>query len=141
MARVTAQEYAEKHARRLKASMEDVRKGISRVTEAPGIAAAAQQEKMLLNVTAAVTSGKWARNVAGVTLEEWKRKATDKGIARIPAGIDAVQAKQVQMATRLLAAVDNAVVEVKAMPSTTLEDRIARATAYMRRMSQAQIKE
>lgn len=141
MARVTAQEYAEKHARRLKASLEDMRRGIQRVTEAPGAKAAAQADKMLANLTEAVTSGLWARRVGAVTLEEWRRKALDKGVNRVAAGIDAVQVSQVAMAERLLAAVDNAVAKVKTMPSTTFEDRIGRATQYMREMHGANIKQ
>jgi len=35
MPKLTPAEYAEKHARRLKASTEDIRKGVAKVTEAP----------------------------------------------------------------------------------------------------------
>lgn len=140
MARVTAQEYAEKHSRRLKASLEDMRRGIQRVTEAPGAKAALQADKMLTNLTESVTNGTWARRVGGVSLEEWRRKALEKGVNRVAAGIDAVQVQQVAMAERLLAAVDNAVAKVNTMSSNTFEDRIARATAYMREMHGANIK-
>ena len=49
MAKLTPLEFQEKHARRLKASVEDVRKGIDRVTENPCELAAAKQDKMLTN--------------------------------------------------------------------------------------------
>ena len=58
MAKLTASEFQEKHARRLKAAVEDVRRGIDRVTENPCEKAAAKQDKMLTNLTAAVSSGK-----------------------------------------------------------------------------------
>ena len=43
MARVTAEEYQEKHARRLKASVEDIRRGIERVSTNPCDLAAAKE--------------------------------------------------------------------------------------------------
>ena len=68
MAKLTATEFQEKHARRLKAAVEDVRRGIDRVTENPCEKAAAKQDKMLTNLTAAVSSGKWAGGLKRVSL-------------------------------------------------------------------------
>jgi len=140
MARVTAEQYAEKQARRLKASTEDIRRGIAAVTVAPGAQAAKKADKMLRSVTESVTSGEWARRTAGVSLADWQRAAADKGVNRISQGIDAVQPQQVAMATRLLAAVDAASAKVKSMPSDSLEDSIARMTTFVREMSKAKIK-
>lgn len=136
MARVTPQEAAEKHARRLTAAGEDIRRGIERVTEAPGRAAAAQQVKMLANTTEAITSGKWARRVAAVPLEEWKRQATDKGLARIGPGIAAARQKQEEFYAKLLPFVDTARTSIRAMPSTTLDDRINRMVSFSRKMAE-----
>ena len=58
MARVNAQEYAEKWKRRLSGATEDVRRGIERTTVAPGAAAAAASDAMLRNLTSSVTSGR-----------------------------------------------------------------------------------
>lgn len=140
MAKVTAAEYAEKHARRLKGSLEDIRRGISRTSEAPGTAAVRQKEKMRQNVNAALDDGTWERRTAGVSLQEWQKAASEKGVARISQGIDAVQGKQVAMAERLLAAVDQAAAEVNAMPKVTIEDSIARMETFVRRMHGANIK-
>ncbi len=139
MARVTPQEYAEKWGRRLKGSTEDIRRGINRVSEAPGVAAARQQDLMLAKVTESISSGRWASKVAAVPLDEWKKKATDKGIGRIASGVDAAANTQVAMATELLANVDAAVAMVNQTPRGTLEDNITRMTTFVREMSKSKL--
>ena len=135
MARVNAVEYQEKHARRLKASTEDIRKGIKRVTVAPGVAAAQQEDLLIAKFTEAVRSGKWAEKVSGVSLQEWQDSFLNKGVDRIAAGIDNAKAKTIASAEKLLANVDQAVEEVKRMPKGTIDDSINRMPTYARRMS------
>ena len=135
MAKLTASEYAEKWGRRLKNSTQDVRDGIQRVTVAPGIKAAESQDRMLNAITESITSGKWARNVAAVSLQDWQKSALDKGVNRIAAGVDNAMQKQVAMADKLLADVDAVVAEVDRMPNATLDDRLARMVAYARGMN------
>lgn len=135
MAKLTAQEFQEKHARRLKASVEDVRKGIDRVTENPCDKAAAKADKMLANLTASVTGGKWAAGLKRVTLEEWKRKARDIGVNRIAAGIDGASDKVVAFAEQLLPHIDREQAKIKAMPDVTLDDNINRMTSFIRGMA------
>jgi len=133
--KLTPQEYAEKHARNLKASIEDIRRGVERVTESPTAKAADQSEKMLARLTEAVRSGKWERGLRAVTLEDWKAKTLAKGLNRIAAGIDAAHDKQVDFATALFAHENRLMGEVDRMPDLTLEDSISRATAWMRGMA------
>ena len=140
MAKVNAQQYAEKQARNLKASTEDIKRGVEQVTEAPGIKAAKQQALMLQKLQEAVNSGKWARNVSKVSLEDWKKMMIDKGIGRIGAGIDAVQDKQVQMAEKLLAAVDRNVAKANATPRGDLQQNIRRMVTFVEGMAKEQIK-
>lgn len=140
MARVSPSEYAEKWARRLKGASEDIRRGISRVTEAPGVAAARQKDLMKTKINQALDDGTWERNVAAVPLEEWKKKAMDKGIPRISVGVDSAQPKQVQMAERLLAAVDASVDEVNQTPRGDLEANIIRMTTFARGMAKRKLK-
>ena len=136
MARVTAAEFAEKWARRTKGATADYTRGIERVTEAPGAKAAAKADKMLAGVQESISSGKWQERVAAVPLSEWKAKATQKGAPRIAAGVDGAQGDMAKFGGELLAAVDSAVAEVETLSDATLEDRITRATTYMRRMSE-----
>ena len=139
MAKVTPQEYAEKWGRRLKGSTEDIRRGINRVSEAPGIAAARQSDLRLAKVTESISSGRWAARVAAVPLDEWKKKTMDKGLTRIASGVDAAQATQGQMATELLANVDSAVAVANQTPRGTLEDNITRMTTFVREMAKSKL--
>jgi hypothetical protein len=137
MAKITAAEYAEKHARRLKGSTEDIRRGVSRVTVAPTASAAGKIDKMKANLDRAFSEGRVKSGLLKVSLDDWQKAMTDKGLGRISAGIDAVQGKQVQMAERLLAAVDSAAGKVRSMPDITLDDSINRMTAFVREMSKS----
>ncbi len=140
MARVNAQEYAEKWGRRLTASTEDIRRGVERVTEAPGERAARSQEKMITNLLDSVNSGRWARAVSSVTLPEWKESILSKGIQRIAAGVTAALPRQVQMAQTLLANVEAVQAEVERMPNVTFEDRLARMDRWARGMHERPVK-
>ncbi len=136
MSKLTASEFQEKHARRLKASVEDVRKGIDRVTESPTDKAAAKADKMLANLTQSVNSGKWAAGLKRVSLEEWKRKTRDVGVNRISAGIDAAKDKTIAFAEQLLPHIDRGQDKIKGMPDITLDDSINRMTAFTRHMAE-----
>lgn len=134
MAKVTPAEYAEKWKRRLSGSTEDIRRGVNKVTQAPGQSAAAAQDRMLAGVNDAVTSGRWARKTAAVTLEQWKGAALEKGLGRIASGATAAESKMARTAQTLLPAVDAAAAAARSMPKGTIEDSIARAGEFMRRM-------
>jgi len=140
MAKVSAGEYAEKWGRRLKGSSEDIRRGVNRLQKAPGESAAEQVELMKANLLRSIEDGTWERNVRAVGLEEWKDKIINKGIARIGAGVDAAQPKQVAMAEKLLAAVDESVAIVNRTPRGDLEQNISRMTTFAREMNKRKIK-
>lgn len=135
MSKLTPAEYREKHARRLKASTPDIARGIERVTENPCEKAAAKQDKMLQNLTAAVSSGKWAAGLKRVSLEQWKRKAKDVGVNRIAAGIDAAGDKVQAFAEELLPHIDREREKLASMPDLTLDDSINRMTSFIRGMA------
>jgi len=135
MAKLTPEEFAEKHARRLKGSVEDIRTGVQRVTTAPGQLAAKKADKMIANLTKRVQDGTWAKRVGGVSLEDWKSKMIDKGLGRIATGIDSAHGKVVDFAGQLLPAVDAAQAKVKGLPDLTLEDSINRMKTFVREMA------
>lgn len=136
MSKLSATEFQEKHARRLKQSVEDIRKGIDRVTENPCDKAAAKQDKMLTNLTAAVQSGKWAAGLKRVPLEKWKKQARDVGVNRIAAGIDAAKEKTIAFAEQLLPHIDRGQDKIKSMPDVTLDDNINRMVSFVRHMGE-----
>jgi len=130
MARVTPQQYSEKWGRRLKQSLQDVQAGVQGVTEAPTAAAARALDRAAIAYQEAISSGRTARKLNAVSLSDWQSSMVNKGIPRISAGVDQAASKQVQMAERLLAAVDSAKAKVDAMPKGTLADSISRMTAF-----------
>jgi len=135
MARLTAAEFQEKHARRLSAAVEDVRKGIDRVTTNPCEQAAAKQEKMLANLTAAVIDGRWSAGLKRISLEAWKDKAKNIGVGRIASGIAAAKQKVLDFAEQLLPHIDRGLEKIKGMSDITLEDNINRCNTFIRHMA------
>ena len=140
MARVNASEYAEKWGRRTKGATDDYRKGVERTSTAPGELAAQQADLMARKVAESIASGKWQRAVAGVSLQDWKTAALNKGAGRIAAGVDGAQTKQVQMAEKLLANVDRAVAAANQTPRGSFEDNINRMISFARSMHDNPVK-
>lgn len=137
MAKVTAAQWLSKWGTNLNAASQYITNGVNNVQTAPGQAAAAAQDRMLANLTAAVTSGRWAKAVSGVSLADWKNAMTTKAIPRIPQGVTAAQKSATATITNLLNAVDQAAATANAIPKGGLQQSIARATAFMTAMSQA----
>jgi hypothetical protein len=70
------------------------KEGIGKVRVAPGELAAAQQNRMLTNVTEAITSGRWANRVRSVSLGSWQAAAQGKGAQNYSTGVASPQAEQ-----------------------------------------------
>ena len=135
MAKLTAEEFQEKHARRLKASIPDIEKGIQRVTVSPTEKAASKVEKMRAKLLESIDNGTWQRRLRAVSLEEWKEKAISKGVPHIAAGIDAAAGKVKDFASQLLPYIDKIKADVEKLPDLTLEDSINRMATFTRGMS------
>lgn len=111
--------------------------GVQQTTKDPTALAAAASQKMLNGVTAAVTSGYWARRLADVGASGWKAAVTAKA-ANYGVGVNAAQSKYQKgyqdfwnYATPLLGS-------IQSMPKATLADSIARATAWIQGAAQYQ---
>ena len=135
MAKLTAVEYQEKHARRLTAAADDVRKGIDRVTVNPCELAAKKKDKMLANLTASVQDGRWEAGLKRVSLEQWKSRTKDVGVGRIASGIAAAKDKVIAFAEQLLPHIDAGKAKIATMSDITLEDNIARMDSFIRHMA------
>ena len=140
MAKLTPEQFAEKHNRRTKAALEDMKAGVEAVTEAPTEKAAAKQEKMRQRLLEALESGKWANGLKRVSLEEWKQKMLELGLNRVATGLDANKKKVEEFAAQLLPHIDAGQKLIEKMPDVTLEDSINRMTAFIRHMSKFQRK-
>lgn len=137
MAKVDAAGWLTKWGTRLNGSGSYMKSGAQAVTVAPGTQAAAAQDRMLSNLTTAVTSGIWAKRVSSVTLQQWQNAYINKGIANVPAGVTQAQATKTQTITNLLTAVDAAAAQAKSLPKGGIAQSIARASAFMTAMNQA----
>jgi hypothetical protein len=135
MARVDAQGFADKWAQRTAAASQDYAAGIRRVTQAPGAKAAAKKADYVNRVNE--QQNKWAQKVAAVSLTDWQEMAATKGATNLATGVQAAKPKMQISAAKLLSTVDAVKAQVKAMPGGTLDQRIARAAEFARRMNAA----
>jgi len=140
MAKLTPEQFAEKHNRRTKAALDDMKAGIENVTVAPTEKAAAKQEKMRQRLLEALENGKWANGLKRVSLEEWKQKMIELGLNRVASGLDANKKKVEEFAAQLLPHIEAGQKLIEKMPDVTLEDSINRMTAFIRHMSKFQRK-
>ena len=140
MAKLTPEQFADKHNRRTKAALEDMKAGVEAVTVAPTEKAAAKQEKMRQRLLEALESGKWANGLKRVSLEEWKQKMLELGLNRVASGLDANKKKVEEFAAQLLPHIEAGQKLIEKMPDVTLEDSINRMTAFIRHMSKFQRK-
>lgn len=104
--------------------------GAQRVTKAPGQQAAAAADKWLQRVTQA--KAKFAANSARVSLQDWQNAYINIGIPRVAQGAQAKQQKMLNFMEEYLPYLQRGVSQIDSMPSVTLEDGIARATAMIR---------
>jgi len=135
MAMISAQEMADKWQRRLKAASPDITAGIKRVTEAPGAKAARQQGVMLANLSESVNSGKWAKKVGAVSLQDWQTSAINKGVGRIAAGVDGAKEKATAAFSDVLSDVAATMAEVERTPRGDLSTNVGRAVTMMTGMA------
>lgn len=137
---ITPQQFAEKWARRLKQATEDIKAGVQSVTEAPSQKAVAKQDKMKANLVKAIEEGRWAAGLQRVTLADWKRDMTEKGIPAISRGVDQAAGKMAQFGAALIPHIEAGKAKVESMPDLTLEDNIARMEAMVRHMASLRYK-
>jgi hypothetical protein len=131
---LTPDQIAQKWASNLSASTQNITQAVQNVNVAPGQAAARQKTAYVNGVNA--SQDKWARNVAGVSLQEWQTAMINKGVPRIASGAAEAQGEFQQFMTRLLPYIANGVSTLP--PRGSLENNIARAAAMMRYMANFQ---
>lgn len=111
------------------------RDGINGVTEHPGQKAAAQAQVMLQRITDAVSSGRWARNVASYNLQTWKTTTAGVGAANWANGAQKGQAKYNAAAQALAPRLNELSAQIASMPKGGTANAIARASAAITFMS------
>jgi len=138
MPKISSQAGAEKWRRRLQGATQDIAAGIQRVTENPAQKAIAKQSLLRDRFNASIDSGKWAKGLNRVTLNDWKQAAINKGVPRIAQGAADGESKYQAFAAQFYPYVESVQQEIDAMPKGSLEDSIARSTAAIRAMAKFQ---
>ena len=128
--RTTSADATAKWLQNLSASQDRMTKGAQSVTRAPGLAAAAAADKWLAKVTQA--KAKFASRVSSVSLQDWQNAYITVGIPRVAQGATAKQAKVTSFFDEYLPYLARGLQTIDNMPSVTLEDGIARASAMIR---------
>jgi hypothetical protein len=114
----------------LSAASGRMQSGAMGVTKPPGQAAAAAADKWLAKVTQA--KAKFAARVSSVSLQDWQNAYINVGIPRVAQGAQAKQSKVQAFFDEFLPYLQRGMSTIDAMPSVTLEDGIARASAMIR---------
>ena len=127
-------EISAKWNRNMKNAVGDIQRGIDGVTESPGEKAAGKADKMLQNLTASITSGKWANAVSAVPLGDWKTKTKEKVAQRLAGGVDGAMPKRQTFDSYLVQTLNGVLPEVAAMPDMTIEDSVNRVRRVMEHM-------
>jgi hypothetical protein len=131
MAVKTPSAVAQKWANRLASSTTEIKAGVQAVTVPPGQAAARAKTTWATNVAAAKT--KFARNVAGVSLQQWQTDTITKGIPRVATGAQAAIPKMTSVMQTLLPFITR--VKAGLPPRGTTAQNIQRAVAFMNGMT------
>jgi hypothetical protein len=131
---LSSSQISDKWNRRMKSSVTDIQNGIDAVTENPAAKAIEKQDKMLQNLTQAITNGKWAAGLRDVTLSDWKTKTKDKVGQRLASGVDGAMEKRKKFDSYLVNQLNAVLPEVNAMPDMTLEDSVNRVRRVMEHM-------
>lgn len=127
--RATPSSATAKWVQNLSSATTQMQAGAMAVTQAPGQAAAAAADKWLTRVTQ--SKQKFATNVAAVSLASWQNSYVNIGIPRVAQGAQAKQGKYQAFAADFFPYLQRGVANIDAMPSTTLQDGIARAVAMI----------
>jgi hypothetical protein len=134
MPKMSPQEAAAKWASKAAAAQGDYQAGIERTQVDPLQAAAAAADKWQQNVAAA--KDRFRAGVTRVTKQDWQRAAIEKGAPRYGTGVQAAQGKFSEFASEFFPYLDQVTARTKAMPSVTLEQRLARMVEQARAVSQ-----
>ena len=125
--RKTPQEATAKWLEKLSAAGPTIEAGVARLTESPGVAAAREKVKWATRVRE--SEAEWAQRVGSVSLADWQKSMKDVGIGRIAQGAQAKQNKMLAFSTEFYPFLEQVRSRIKAMPSTTPQQRIARMVA------------
>lgn len=133
MSQLSVQDILNRWKTRTAASTNEYKAGVMAVTENPAQKAIQAIPKYQAGVQAAIDSGKLQRGLSRVTLQSWQQAAATTGAARLATGVQKGETKMNNFLTQFIPFQANVTASVRAMPSTTPEDREARMLEQVRR--------
>lgn len=128
--KTTPQAATAKWVANLSGAADRMKAGAMNVQVSPGVKAAQSADKWLARVTA--SKGKYIAGVQRFSLQDWQNAYTNVGIPRVAQGAQAKQGKMQDFLTEFLPYLSAGASQIDAMPTATLEQAIAKATAQMR---------
>lgn len=134
--RVNAKEWADNLEKGVRGATEKMKKGIARVKVSPGKQAAQAKRKWIDKLADPEIQDLWERRVSSMTLEEWQRLMTEKGVSRAASGVTAAKAKIEAVAEELIAHQNSGLRKLADMPKVTLADSKARMDAWFDHMTE-----
>jgi hypothetical protein len=107
-----------------------MKSGAMNVKVSPGVSAAAAADKWLARVTAA--KDKYIAGSRRYSLADWQNAYVNVGIPRVAQGAQAKKGKVQDFLGQFLPYLAQGAAQIDAMPTTNLEQAIAKASAQMR---------
>lgn len=131
MARLDPEKWTRKQIQRTSAASGDYADGVRSTDKDPMALATAAIPKWKIRVNEADTEKKLRAGLARVTKGQWAEAAATKGASRLGPGIQAAEGKVREFATQFSSHLSSVLPTIEKMPSTTYEERKARANAMM----------
>lgn len=132
---LTAAEISDKWNRRMKAAVPDIQRGVRASTIHPGEEAIKSKDKYLAGVQNSVTSGRFERGHKSYTLAQWQEQTATKTGERMATGVEQAMPKRQKFDEYMVKVIPALQTQVNSMPKNTIEDSIARMTAWTRGMA------
>ncbi len=136
MPKVTPDEGAAKLIRNAKAATGTIAAQVAKVTVAPTEVAARKIDKMRTNILKAIDEGKVEAGLRRVTLSDWQKAMTEKGIPNIARGLDFAEDKIREFNREFYPYLERVEAKVAEMPDTTLDDNINRMVTAVRMIAE-----
>jgi hypothetical protein len=128
---------ATKWAQRTAAASQEYTQGVQNTDKDPTALAIAGGQRYIQRVTDAFNSGKWANGLRRSGKAGWQAATLAKA-ANFSTGVAAAESKVAASFAPLLAYETTLQARINSMPNITLQDRIARATAWIQGMASYQ---
>ena len=135
--RLTAEQATQRLIQGAQANVGRYVSGIQSVTESPMMKAASKAAKAAAGYADSIQSGRWAAGLASSSIEEWRAGAIAGGGSAYTAGIQAKAGKIARKLGPALAQTYDVVDAVSSMPTDTVQQRIAKSTAYQTKRYEA----